>query len=173
MSDENSKKLPNLAYLTDEEIQSLFGKTTKEANSLISAYLSNGKSRVAWTREARNKYMHIYDFDLVLEHNLKQVLISAKENASITIKAEDVHPVPTQLPIASPPRLLEKFLWLTLPAGLRDALLGDAEEAFNATLPKYGLRAARWDYFKEVVFGVGGAILMLYAQLQGKFKQRQ
>lgn len=74
----------------------------------------------------------------------------------------------------TPPRVLEKFLWLALPAGLRDAILGDAEENFNRTYQKYGsLNAARWDYCKEVVCGLGAAVLMLWDRLAGAFKQRQ
>jgi len=144
----------------------VFVKTLSDDERLsIEELLRHGIVRNADVKTFQTITLHGH-FGSAKEFNVRSSTPSMDENMPVQSS-------PSAVP-ASPPRMLEKFLWLTLPAGLRDAILGDAEESFNETLSKFGsIRLARWNYFKEVVYGVSGALLMLYARLEGKFKQRQ
>ena len=59
-----------------------------------------------------------------------------------------------------PPRVIEQFVWMLLPRKNREAILGDAAEAYAETLRRYGRRWATWDYCKEVVFAITGSLRM-------------
>lgn len=161
--------LASIPNLTVDEVNVLLGKSDENTAKVLRTYFRTRSISTHTETYLRGEELHIIwqrEFEAARRMGKKTQWRVPSELVASPISLE----VAT---MTSPPRMLEKFLWLTLPSGVRDALLGDAEEAFNATLPKYGLRAAQWDYVKEVVFGVGGALLMLYAKLQGKFKQRQ
>ena len=65
-----------------------------------------------------------------------------------------------------PPRIVEGLIWLVLPRKVRDAILGDAEEAYWQTLDRYGCRtAAIVDYCKEAFFAILGTMRMSVSQL--------
>lgn len=65
-----------------------------------------------------------------------------------------------------PPRIVECFIWLVLPRKVRDAILGDAEEAYWQTIDRYGSRtAATVDYCKEAFFAILGTLRMSVSQL--------
>lgn len=67
---------------------------------------------------------------------------------------------------AKPPRIVEGVFWLVLPRKHREAIIGDAAEAYDQTLKRYGGR--RWmatvDYIKEAVFASIAAFRMSVAQ---------
>lgn len=61
-----------------------------------------------------------------------------------------------------PPKIVEGFFWLILPRKHRDAILGDAEEAYWETIAKFGSRRmATCDYCKEAAYAI------LFALRQG------
>ena len=65
-----------------------------------------------------------------------------------------------------PPRLLEGFFWPVLPRKLRDAIMGDAAEAYVQTMRRYGGSrvVASIDYFKEAMFANFSALRMSAAE---------
>lgn len=63
--------------------------------------------------------------------------------------------------INSPPRHLEVAFRILLPARVRDAILGDAQEAFNDTLQRsQSRRIATADYAKEILYAIISATWM-------------
>jgi hypothetical protein len=61
---------------------------------------------------------------------------------------EPIEPLP-------PPKIVKDLIWLVLPRRVRDAVLGDAEEAYRQSLAEgYSYRAASFDYAKEAVFAI-------------------
>lgn len=69
-----------------------------------------------------------------------------------------------------PPKFLEAIFWLLLPRKLRDAIMGDAAEAFAQTMNRYpGRRVfATADYCKEALFAIFGAMRLSLAQCIGQ-----
>jgi hypothetical protein len=74
--------------------------------------------------------------------------------------------------LAGPPKAVENFLWFLLPRKTRDAVMGDAEEAFRETLGR-GLsrRAASFDYAKEAVFAILFALSSPLVRVLGFFRK--
>jgi hypothetical protein len=64
-----------------------------------------------------------------------------------------------------PPRFVEQFVWMLLPRKSRDAIIGDAAEAYAETVKRYGRRLATLDYCKEVLFAIIGSLRMRAGRL--------
>lgn len=81
------------------------------------------------------------------------------------IKFERIQATPI-IVVNKPPRLVEGFVWLVLPRKLREAIMGDAAEAYTQTIQRYNGR--RWmatlDYIKEAGFATFAAFRMSLAQ---------
>lgn len=76
-------------------------------------------------------------------------------------------------PPAGPPRIVEGIVWVLLPRKIRDAILGDAEEAYWQTIKRYNSRTlATADYVKEAIFAVLGGIRMSVANFILKLLKR-
>lgn len=73
--------------------------------------------------------------------------------------------------VASPPRMIENIIWFALPRKVRDAVMGDAEEAYHETLQRYGRRAANWDYCKQAAFAILFALWSPIQTLLGCFRK--
>jgi hypothetical protein len=76
----------------------------------------------------------------------------------VTIKTVEVQ--------AGPPQFVEGIFWFVLPRKVREAILGDAAEAYAETMKRYGGSRfwASVDYCKEAVFAISGSLRMSAAQ---------
>jgi len=72
--------------------------------------------------------------------------------------------VPAPLPVAPPPRIVELIFWLLLPRKHREAIMGDAAEAYAETVRRYGRGWATVDYCKEAVFMTLASVRMSIAE---------
>jgi hypothetical protein len=67
---------------------------------------------------------------------------------------------------AGPPRFVEGIFWFVLPRKVREAVMGDAAEAYAETMKRCGGSRfwASVDYCKEAVFAIIGSMRMSAAQ---------
>jgi hypothetical protein len=67
---------------------------------------------------------------------------------------------------AGPPRFIEGIFWFVLPRKVREAVMGDAAEAYAETMKRCGDSRfwASVDYCKEAVFAIIGSMQMSAAQ---------
>jgi hypothetical protein len=67
-------------------------------------------------------------------------------------------------PLGPPPKVVEMIFWLLLPGKHRQAIMGDAAEAYAETLKRYGRGSATFDYCKEALFATIASMRMSMAQ---------
>src|SRR4051794_9575607 len=73
-------------------------------------------------------------------------LKAGKVTRYTVLEAKANHELVRGKPPAGPPKIIEQCVWLLLPRKLREAVIGDAEEAYWQTIRRYGSRAATLDY---------------------------
>lgn len=109
---------------------------------------------------------HRYREDIVFRFSDNVSFVKSNLNRLIGNAAQALPTIdavtPAAPPSAAPPRFVEGVFWLLLPRKLRDAIIGDAAEAYAQTMQKYGSR--RWvatlDYCKEALFASLAAMRM-------------
>ena len=145
------------------------GEQLRRARTLLAALQTSPKER---------------DFDIVVvPHHGREAAQTLEKDwggemiDTIVISHPDVdhdHAL-SLLPVSRPPQFLEGVFWIVLPRNLRDAIMGDATEAYHQTMERYGSRAlATLDYFKEALFAILASLRMSAAQwIQQIFRRSQ